>query len=230
MLAPKILAIMLSMMTPGGSAYSRTVVAKGAVTACPSHLSPASPLCAAPRWSPAWGAYTRAESRTEALKRWHGIAQQIAAVSSRPPKGWRGSPDLLARYIIAITRNESGWRKDVHAGIGPRSLGDGGRSGCLGQVMRTRRGWRSPRGYQWHSLMGTDEASTRRCLETVADYLAHASKRVCGQAMRPACLFSAYGGGVKARDPRIVARVATLAATYRKVEPISEADRDIIGL
>jgi hypothetical protein len=228
----QILAIMLSMLTPGGSTYSQTVVPRGSVTACPAPLTSFSPLCRAPRYNPLWGqgAWTRAETRGEALVRWHLIAKTIGEVSSNPPKGWRGSPDLMARTILSITRNESGWRRDVHSGIGKRARGDGGRSVCLGQIMKTRRFWKSPRGYRHGSLVGLSRAATRRCLETVADYLAHASKRVCGQAMRPACLFSAYGGGVKHSDPRIRARVATLLATYKEVAPLSEADRDTIGL
>lgn len=231
----QLLALMVSMLTPGGSTYSQTVVPRDAVTVCPPHLSPMSPLCRAPRFNPSWRAWTRAETRSEALVRWRVIAEQIEAVASRPPKGWRGSPDLLARYLLAISRNESGWRKDVHAGIGKRSRGDCTASGscrsvCLVQILKPRAHWKSARGYSHRSLAGLSAAATRRCFETAADYLANASARVCGQAMRPACLFGAYGGGVPAKDPRIRARVATLLATYRSVPALSESDREVVGL
>lgn len=237
MTALQILAIMVAMLTPGGSTYSQVVVPRGSTTVCPKHLSPMSPLCRAPRYHPAWGqgAWTRAETRAEALVRWHLIARTIEAVASRPPKGWRGSPELLQRFLLSISRNESGWRRDVHAGIGKRSRGDCTASGncrsiCLVQILKPRRFWKSPRGYTHSSLAGLGPKATTRCIETAADYLARVSDKVCGQAMRPACLFGAYGGGIKASDPRIRSRVATLLATYRDVAPLSERDRETIGL
>ena len=164
--------------------------------------------------------------------RWQNASEGCAAAHRARP--WAGTADELVRYLLTVTAHESGWRLDVMSGRGERARGDCDgakpatcKSICLGQIMRTRRGWTSQRGYSWESLAGTDDASVRRCLETVADYLGTA-RAVCTSpygpvVTGPACIFRSYGGVRSAGDRRIGERAQTYARFGRRpVEPLPD--------
>lgn len=223
-----ILAAMLALQSPGQSPHSLTVVPKGSPKPCPHKFSP---LCRAPWYSPHWKAWVRVETADEARKRWAMVSGVIFEVTEKRPE--------LAPYVIATMSHESHGRADVHAGIGPAARGDckmkkgadgkarcipgSARAGCLMQVLRrnpTRRGKRivylTKRGYTWSSLMGLDRASTRRCIETGTDALAHHYGR-CGGAERvpdARCVMGSYFGS---RRPTKSKKAAARAFTYRKV-------------
>lgn len=164
------------------------------------------------------------------VSRW-GKGPSAECKAHHVARPWPGKADVLKRYMLTIVSHESAYRADVHAGRGNWSRGDCTdsknprtcRSSCLGQIMRTRRKWRSPRGYTWGSLAGLGDDATRRCLRTVADYLGHA-KAVCsspyGPAVYgPACAFRVYGGVTSPNHPRIAERVVT----YRRFTKRSRA-------
>ena len=261
-----VLAVMLSLATPGASIYSRVVVPEGSGRACEDATSL---LCAAPRPDPAWGGqWTRPETRAEGLARYYQIAtvvHDVAAASVwRPLDGcapvrvspwakraapdsecgraqrarpWTGTETELERYVITVALHESGFRRDVHAGRGAASRGDckGGvcRSVCLGQIIKTRRGWRSPRGYAHEQLAGLDSNATRRCVETIVDYLSDARAACVSPyglgTMGAPCVLASYGGLSTADDPRIRQRVRTFVATG-KPAALADSVREELGL
>jgi hypothetical protein len=118
--------------------------------------------------------------------------------------------------VVDDVHNESGFRRDVHSGVGPNARGDNGRSWCLGQLLlgNTRR---SPNGYTGKELVGISPERTQRCIDAVIEHLVKAKAR-CGSGTTPACVFSSYGGvsGDVRRDGRITKRVRMLA----KIEAI----------
>lgn len=232
-LATKVLAALLALQEPGASPYSLTPVPEGTPAACAGY----SPLCAAPWWSREHRSWVRPETWEEGLHRYWVIAQEVAAVAlweaGRCPDGnvgldcsgalgaasswpestgsWGGVPEDLAELVSTVIFHESGFRRDVHSGVGKWAKGDQGRSRCLGQLMTVRgaalelveaRGWKPK------DLLGVDAAATRRCLVVVADGLIRVHKA------SPWATFAAYGG-VSAGAPaatkkRLRARVATL--------------------
>lgn len=151
--------------------------------------------------------------------RWQKTSDRCKALHKSRP--WPGTADELKRYMLTIISHEGGHRRDVHSGRGDFARGDCSsknprscRSTCLGQVMRTRRNWKSQRGYSWQSLTGLDDDATRRCLETVSDYLGTA-KAVCTSQYGPPthgprCLYRVYGGVTSdGRHPGITLRLRT---------------------
>lgn len=77
--------------------------------------------------------------RQDTVERYESIAKDIAIVAldpNEPPLfgGPQGRAET-ALYVTAIAFYESGgYRRDVDAGVGKRSRGDGGRSWCLMQI------------------------------------------------------------------------------------------------
>jgi hypothetical protein len=77
--------------------------------------------------------------RQDTIERYESIAKDIASVAldpNEPPLfgGPQGRAET-ALYVTAIAFYESGgFRRDVDAGVGKRSRGDGGRSWCIMQI------------------------------------------------------------------------------------------------
>ena len=260
MTSATILALMLAWATPGRSIYSQIVVPASSPPACSDRASLlcAEPR-PNPAWD---GQLTRPETREEGLARYGQIARLIHEVADastwtpasapgcEPPRvqrwqkasarcdeqhrarPWAGTSDDLVRYLLTVTAHESGWRADVHSGRGAHARGDRGQSTCLGQIKRTRRGWRSQRGYSWGSLTGLDDAATRRCLETVADYRG-AARAVCVSdyspmgATGPGCILACFGGVRSASNKRIQERVQTFVRFGHAPKPLPA---DVVAL
>jgi hypothetical protein len=150
----------------------------------------------------------------------------LKAWRARP---WQGSTKQLVHYLLAVIFNESGFRRDVHAGVGKMSRGDPdshgrGQSWGLGQRKlgasgnaKTRRGWTA------RQLAGLDAASTERSIVTIVDGLSR-GYNVCrspwGPASRgPVCIFGIYGGIWAATgDKRIILRVRT----YGRIDKLQD--------
>ncbi len=227
-----ILAMMLSLQKPGVSLFSQVVVDKDSPRACSNKYRPA---CAKPKYNKYWQAYTRPESWEEGVRRYALIAATIHAISREEVAAARfhGSQSELSRYLVGVAYHESRYRRDIHSGRGPAARGDckyidvagerkrvygSCRSVCLGQIMRVKDSYQSPRGYQHESLPGVDAAATRRCIETIADHITEAHTR-CGRKhggrASPTCVFGTYGGVPNpSHDERIQDRVKT----FRKAE------------
>ena len=217
-----ILAAMAALAAPGKSPYSVVPVAKSAPRPCDAIYSP---LCRLPWYSHPWRSHVRVETAPEARKRYQGIAEVVREMTSDRPE--------LMPYVLATAFHESGFRRDVHAGIGARSRGDckmrkgadgkarcipgSHRAICLMQVLRRGKPvWKTPRGYAWESLAGLDTAATRRCVQTGADILAAHYDRCRGGRDKPddRCVMGLYFG---ARSPRRSRKATARAWTVRKV-------------
>jgi len=114
------------------------------------------------------------QADADARKRYITIAEAIDDASHGDSR--------KAKMLITVAFHESAFRRDVHNGT---ARGDGGRAWCLGQVHPQYWGARGP------ELVGTDEASTRRCVDTVSRAL-DKSLGKCGSVQGA---FSLYGTG-----------------------------------
>jgi len=186
MKAEAILAWMLSLQPPGASIYSQVVVEADSPRACDDATSL---LCQPPKWSEEHEGFVRPETYNEGLPRYWTIAQSIAA---------RGK---LAPAVLTVVYHESGFRRDVHSGVGKWSRGDDGRSWCLGQMMLGRTNPAGPK------LVGTSRKATDRCIDAVSRHLRYIKNE------RPYAKFARYGGVYSRGDLRVLSRVKT----YRRV-------------
>lgn len=231
-----ILATILSLAAPGQSPFSVVPLPECGGPVLRLADLPAGPepaACSAPgvTWSSHHGAMVRPESEVEARARYATIASALDAVSLEATRAAEGERPLwpwdrreLVAGLLTIARHESGFRRDVHEGVGPRALGDcyrardGSRrcrSVCLMQVQTggldgERGGWRG------RDLVGIDAASTERCLRAGAELLAR-SRWSCGRRGGEwfAPSVALYGSGVSC-SPR-PGWVQRRAATYRGV-------------
>lgn len=217
------LALLLLLQQPGRSPYSTIELA-----ACNERCQQA-PVCAEqvlscrpPRWSPRRKRFLRLETYAEGVRRYARIASVISEVAA-DTSGWSGSDEAIVRLLVSVAYHESGFRRDVHDGStrgdcdyrvvgGVKELIAGScRSHCLGQIFLMPK-QRTARGYAPDDLVGLDRASTRRCVQTMADRLAGANRTCNAQqgtaGVHPACTIGMYGGvAFYAQDGRIRARV-----------------------
>jgi hypothetical protein len=246
-----VLALMVVLQPPGRSIYSLTEVPEGSPPACndATKLLCAKPIFDPAR--NAWirpETYDEALARYWTIAQAIAIVAEnttwkATAECTRPPnvrvisryglKGtaceraahdrpWSGATEELARYLVTVSYHESGFRRDVHSGIGKFSKGDEGRSWCLGQIMLGASGQgKTARGYVATAIVGVDTESTHRCLQTMADQLARA-RAYCTSSYGPgdagpSCVTAVYGGSaLLATTPVIRTRVIT----YRKIYEI----------
>ncbi|HZF56185.1 MAG TPA: hypothetical protein VE093_46540 [Polyangiaceae bacterium] len=201
--------MMVTIATPGGSAHS--VVPEPSCGSNPG--KPECDITPAPRWSPSHQAFVRKETREEALQRYLMIARVIektAVAMTTPTKHEDGTEEVapwpwaaseLAQALVTIAHHESGFRRDVHSGIGPSALGDCAywdlkgnrmsleharaagvavrtacRSVCLVQI-NTGGLDKARFGYTGREMVGLDEASTERCFAAGARAFADARAR-----------------------------------------------------
>lgn len=198
-LAEVMLAAMLALAPKGGSVYS-------VVPALPNEPAPCAEVritCRA-AWQDAGhfaraGAWVRYEQPAEQAERLRVIAEAIAE-----------HPDL-APWLLTVSYHESGaWRRDVHAGVGKWSRGDGGDSWGLYQFLLggSRRSKAFDTGLVAGDIVGTDALSTKAATDLAADLLGPAVRACRGEA---SCVFGKYGGVAHPmRHPGIRARVATM--------------------
>lgn len=196
-------------------------------------LAPDAPAtCSAPgvAWSSHHGALVRLETPDEARARYATIARALELVSAEATTAPAGDRPLwpwprreLVAGLLTISRHESGFRRDVHEGVGASALGDcsTGRDGvrrcrsvCLVQVqtggLDGRRGaWRGV------DIVGIDVESTARCLRAGAELLAR-SRWSCARSSADwfAPSVALYGSGVSCGTGR--AWVQRRVATYRR--------------
>lgn len=198
-LADLILSIMLALQPAGRSPYSLTHVAADAPKPCEGY----SPLCRAPWWDRDRGSWVRVETAFEGQARYEVIADAAATIA--------GQDRRLAAFLVTVTFHESGFREDVHRGIGEHAKGDGGQSWCLGQIMLGRKASTKVFDYEARDLVGTDLDSTLRCLDVAARYLRHAMRK----SAPPEVVLARYGGVRSTKDKRIRARAGTFARVER---------------
>lgn len=111
---------------------------------------------------------TEHELYEDAVVRWGKIAESIAYVAENPPPAWRWRGELgrlqLVRAEVTIMHHESHFSERVHSGVKR-----GGGAVCLTQIdpMTAKRF-----GFEPESLLGLDDASTRRCVYASVTILA----------------------------------------------------------
>lgn len=225
-----ILAAIALLAAPGSSPYS--VVA---VPECGT--DPAAPACerrwndvipSPVNWSESHGFFVRQETREEAQARLALIARAIAnvaAAAATPGEDgrslWPWPARELADALVVIANHESGFRRDVHSGVGPAALGSG-KDVCLVQI-RTGGLDGERYGVRGRDLVGLDLASTERCFTAGARLLARA-RNACARQARGEGWFAPsvalYGSGASCSTKR--AWVKARAATYRRVAAAGE--------
>lgn len=266
-LAEIVLALMLVLQPPGRSIYSLVEVPEGSPPACndTTALLCAAPVFDATR--SAWvRPETRNEALARYWTIAQGIAAVAEATTWEPtpecprrpsvrvvggfgdPKNtceraalerpWTGKTEELARYLVTVSFHESGFRRDVHSGIGKFSKGDNGKSWCLGQIMLGTSGrGKTTRGFLATTIVGVDAEPTRRCLQTAADKLA-LSRAFCASPygpgdVGPPCVTAVYGGSALLASTSIIRK---RAITYRrlvdgwKTAALPVEVRDALGL
>jgi hypothetical protein len=208
MLHETILAMMLAVAPPGQSAHS--VVLEPDCGTNP--IKPACDRVPAPKWSPFHQSFVHKETLEEALRRYLVIAKAIEKVAvqmstpikradgTEEPPSWSFGQNDLAQALVTIAQHESGFRRDVHSGVGPAALGDctywdqtgqrvpldrargtrvtrtSCKSVCLMQL-NTGGLERSRFGFVGKEMIGLDEASTERCFVAGARAFAEAQAR-----------------------------------------------------
>lgn len=214
-----VLAFMLFLMPPGKSPYSLVVVDRDAPRPCDQIYSP---LCRAPFYSRHHDAWVTVETYQTGLLRYRTIAEAITELAYDPERDYDCPAGRLSKLLLTVAFHESGFRRDVHSGIGPDALGDcryrkvdgemvkiagSCRSHCLAQLLFPSDKRRKVGGYSRGEVIGTDKDSTRRCFEVAAGALAHFDDK-CGR--RLSCTFGRYGGvTVPSRHAGVKARVRT---------------------
>jgi hypothetical protein len=230
-----ILSAMLSLVPPGLSSYSVVPLPEcgGAVLRLadlPAGPEPAA--CSAPdvAWSSHHDALVRRETPEEGRARYETIARALDVVAAEAARAAPGERPLwpwdrreLVAGLLAVARHESGFRRDVHEGVGPAALGDcyrrpdgsrACRSVCLVQVqtggLDGRRG-----AWTGRDLVGLDMDATTRCLRAGAELLARARWACARGGNWFAPSVALYGSGVSCGTRP--AWVQRRAATYRRV-------------
>jgi hypothetical protein len=215
-----ILAAMLFLQPPGKSIYSQVVVEQNAPPPCAETNNL---LCQPPHFSAAHKGYTVAENYEQGTQRYAAIAKQLEKVVNEPQ--WATQRDKLWRLVLVAIYHESGFRRDVHSGIGESARGDcdwtgpvgkrkrvpnSCRSYCLGQIMLISR--KTANGWAGDELVGLADDATYRCLYMVTKYM-DSSAQSCikqGNDASVSCVMNMYGGGSLLRqDPRLIARYKT---------------------
>jgi hypothetical protein len=202
--------------------------------------------------------YTRPETYEEGLVRYRVIAEAVAHGSLRSSANvckqqcqsltdeaevaachrscnfyapWKWNYKELAYLTLTVWGMESGYRADVHGGVGPAGRGDCGylkgnkqvsaatpgakrycKSVCLGQA-NVGLGYTVVGGQRWYAddLVGIDLASTQRCAMATMQTLARA-RTYCAGPMAPAtrdwagATLSMYGTGSKCDAPKLMVR------------------------
>lgn len=217
--ATVVLALMLALIAPGQSSYSVVPVDAHAPAPCERRHDP---LCRKPWYSAHHKGHVRVETYDEGLRRYWLVAQTIAEQTAG---------DLeLSRLVTTVAFHESGFRRDVHSGVGVDAKGDAGRSWCLVQQMLGQSGRGKTRtGVPAFKLVGVDVLATERCIGAGVHDLILVRKRGAKSAR---AYFAGYGGlKSDSRHPYINARVATYDKLTAMGEPELSAEvREALGI
>lgn len=244
-----ILAAMLFIQPPGKSDYSVVVVPEDTPAPCSNKHDK---RCAPPTWSKAHNGFVIVENYKQGFERYVTIAEALhKQVNAKKwfykgTKGWKTPKKTLWRYSLASIYNESGFRRDVHDGVGSWALGDCKwtgpfgkrrripgtcRSYCLGQVMLGKK--KSQEGYYGKDMIGISAESTRKCL-TVSLRIMNRAYQYCthhGPRHTESCVFGSYGGlrGDPRKDKRIISRVKTFYRIHQAPKTLTEEQKELLN-
>ena len=239
-----ILAAMLQLQAPGKSIYSVVPAAHDAPAPCDHpHLR-----CRKPWWDKAHKSHVTVETWRQGLDRYVTISRALERVVRS--KSRKSIPrHLLIDYVLTISCHESGFRRDVHSGVGSAARGDcKWRKGPKGEAIRipgscrsvslVQRLYPNPKhrvnGWGPEELVGLDQASTERALVTAAravDRFYHWCYRYGPERAVARCVFGMYGGlGAASSDSRINDRVKTYWRLRNSPKQLGARARDALGL
>lgn len=216
--AVQVLALMLSVATPGETTQSRVEIPH-CDAACQRRPAcaewPQKAVCAPPRYDARLKAWTRAESRSEGLKRYESIARAIARTANNPPSTWTWPAEDLAVGLVVISRHESAFWRSVQTGAVRGPAGEV----CLVQI-------NSGTGYtqaERERMVGLDDASLDHCLFAGSDLLARARNgcKVSGPNWFHAAIAS-YGSGRSCRGAWARGRAWMFYALSRKLTKLQK--------
>lgn len=188
--------------------------------------------------------WQRPETYEEGIRRYAVLAKAIASVAEEGE--WRLQRGRLWRYLVTIAYHESGFRRDVHVGLGDAALGD-----CKWKVRNGRRSmvpgscrshgpfqmlFRNPRttrmyGFEATDFLGDDFASSRRAALGAAKAIDQFYRYCRHRGPRPfdACMFASYGGVTSTRSRKITMRVKTLKKLASAPAKLDEYVAAIVG-
>lgn len=237
-----ILAAMLFLQAPGKSIYSQVVVDQNAPPPCTDSYNL---LCQPPKWSPEHKGYVVVETYEQGVERYSTIAAALQEVTSDAK--WKTPRDRLWRLALTMMFHESGFRRDVHEGIGSAAKGDCDWTGpygkrvripgtckshCLGQILLGTRGRTTTEGWSGKDITGLDYESTRKCMYLVVKYIDRAWQRcVVDGGPSAACIVNNYAGGtLRMDDWRLLGRVKTYNKVASAPTELSETVQRLLGI
>jgi len=184
-------------------------------------------------------AWQRTETYDEGVLRYATIAKSIHAELTDPDRGWSFPVGQSWRFLVTIAYHESGFRRDIHSGLGSAALGDCDWTGPRGKRKRVKGSCRSHglfqtlfdhpsrkriKGYLARQIVGTSAERTRRQVFIAATHLDRLHAYCTSHGPRPfhGCVFASYGGVTGTSDARVQARVRTynkLGSAPTKLDP-----------
>lgn len=185
--------------------------------------------------------WMRAETYDEGARRYAVIAHAIADVIEEGE--WKFPAGQLWRYLLAIAYHESGFRRDIHTGIGLAALGDCKwrkgelvkgtcRSHGLFQSLFSNPKLTKHFGYGARDIIGDDLETTKRSVLVATKHLERLYRYCTHHGPRPftGCIFASYGGMIDTSDHRIQSRVGTFNKLKGAPTKLGEYVKNLLGL
>lgn len=161
------------------------------------------------------------ETAEEGKARYGAIAHALAAVALDPDEAplFTGDDGRLktATLMLAMSRFESTWRRDVDLGIGPRARGGGGKYWCLMQIGVPR--GKTPEGWTGRDLVESRDRCFRRAL-----HILQRGKRVC-RKHGGTSFVNHYASGYCDRAKRPVKKRVDLMKQWLRDNPFPKPDK-----
>lgn len=221
-LAAAVFGAMLQLAQPGATLQSPLPIPYCDADCQRSRVCPEPALvCQRPVYRSKMRAWTRPETRPEALERWAGIAWGAAAVASSPPQGWPGTPRELALALVTIARFESAFWRSVQVGD---VTGPGGEL-CLVQI---HAGARIPEAER-RATVGLDPEALERCFRWGAVLLTRARVK-CGGRRWFYRAASLYGTGRTCSWSGALERERAFCRVSQAPRPLRDDERAVFEL
>jgi hypothetical protein len=161
------------------------------------------------------------ETAEEGKARYAAIARAIALVSldedEAPLFAGKNGRAETATLMLAMSRFESTWRRDVDLGIGPRSRGAGGKYWCLMQIAVPK--GKTPEGWTGRDLVKSRDKCFRRAL-----HILQRGKRVC-KKHGGTSFVNHYASGQCTRAKKAVKKRVNLMHRWLKKHPLPSDDK-----
>jgi len=173
-------------------------------------------VCRPPvKWGNVW---TRQETKEEGTQRYEALAEAITRVAFDPAeKPLFDGPSGRAKtalWMAAVAWGESGLRRDVGEGVGPKSRGDNGSSFCQMQI-------HLPGATKWEGLTGKDLLASYDACFRAGLHILRASR--CTSTKTETGKWSGYRGHCNDRDALTRMRLDAMRRALTRL-PVPAAD------